>query len=241
MKKRRPALDERRGPEAEGNYMSSVGQFSGQSNTPRDVLANIRITDVWFGLGGGELRHNRGRAWWRDGDGWNVSLDDAKGTWYDFTAGVGGGVFDLIILARGGNRAGALRWCADLAGIELDDKPLSAANRAQWAAERSELERELPEARLWRRAAIDMSEELLDVMKGAFWGGPADKIDFDGIRDTTRLLSRLGRIDGAEYHWWVERYPGMTAAMCHAARRREQIELATLEEYLGITRLEAAA
>jgi len=209
-----------------------------------DVLGCVKISEVYQALGGPELRGMRGPAFWRDGDGLNVSMDDSRGIWHDFTTGDGGGVLDLVVKVRGGNRADALRWAADLAGVPLDDKPLSAEDCARWAAERRELERDLPMARLWRRAAIDLSEELLDVLKAVFFTGPSDRIDFDGIRDTTRLLSTLQRIDGAalvaEYGWWRERYPGMTAAMVHAARRRAQIERTALEEYLSIRRSEAA-
>src|ERR1039458_1865723 len=185
-----------------------------------DVLGWVKISEVYQALGGPELRGMRGPAFWRDGDGLNGSMDDSRGIWHDFTTGDGGGVLDLVVKVRGGNRADALRWAADLAGVPLDDKPLSAEGCARWAAERRELERDLPMAGLWLRAAIDLAEELLDVLKAVFFTGPSDRIDFDGIRDTTRLLSTLQRIDGAalvaEYGWWRERYPGMTAAMVHA-------------------------
>jgi excisionase family DNA binding protein len=42
-----------------------------------------------------------------------------------------GGILDLVISIRGGSRADALRWCADLAGVPLNDKPLSAEDRAR--------------------------------------------------------------------------------------------------------------
>jgi len=43
------------------------------------------------------------------------------------------------------------RYAADLAGVPLDNKPLSAVDRARWGAERREFERDLPAARYWRR------------------------------------------------------------------------------------------
>ena len=215
-----------------------VNHFAEQSKA-LDVLACVKISEVYRALGGPELRGMRGPAFWRGGDGLNVSLDDARGVWHDFRDDSGGGVLDLIIQARGGTRADALRWVADLVGIPLDDHPLSPKDRARWAAERRELERNLPEARLWRRAAIEMSEQLLDVMKAAFFGGPSDQIDFDGIRNTTKLLSRLRRIDGpelvTEFRSWMESHPGLTAGMVRAERAREQAEWRALSTYLRQT------
>ena len=50
-------------------------------------ITSVRITDVWAALGGGPLRQRRGQAFWRDGDGYNVSLNDDKGCWHDFRYG----------------------------------------------------------------------------------------------------------------------------------------------------------
>ena len=93
---------------------------------------------------------------------------------------------------RGGTRAEALRWVADLAGIQLDDKPLSAEARARWAAERRELDRDLPDARLWRRAAISLAEELLDERAAVFEGER-----FLGVFTATSLLESLRRASDA--------------------------------------------
>lgn len=87
-------------------------------NYPGMDISQIRISEVWRALGGGELQRNRGRAWWRNGDGWNVSLDDAKGAFYDHARGAGGGVLDLIQLVRGGSRAEAMEWLKGFAGVE---------------------------------------------------------------------------------------------------------------------------
>ena len=51
--------------------------------TARELLERASITDVWTALGGGDLRHGRGVAFWRAGDGYNVSVNEAKGTWHE--------------------------------------------------------------------------------------------------------------------------------------------------------------
>src|SRR5207247_569616 len=93
-------------------------------------------------------------ASWRGGDGLNVSLDDSRGVWHDFAANEGGGVLDLIVRVRSCSRVDALRWVADLVGVPVDDSPLSLQQRQAWAADR----RDVPAARLWRRAAVCMLE-----------------------------------------------------------------------------------
>jgi hypothetical protein len=134
------------------------------------ILPRVRITDAWRVLGGPKLRrsgrnHYRGRAWWRDGDGFNISLDDARGVWFDHRDAIGGGVIDLVVLVRGGSREEALHWLAQAQGITLDDRPLSAADRARWVAERNALESHLPAARYWRQSMVAMTERLLIDLK----------------------------------------------------------------------------
>ncbi len=205
----------------------------------RDVLSLVRIMCVWLALGGGPLRHGRGRAWWRDGDGYSVSLDDSRGVWHDFVTGEGGGILDLVVRVRGGGRADALRWCAELAGIPLDDKPLSAADRTRWAAERRELERELPNALLWRRAAVSMAEELLDELKATLMDRTLPQACIGEIYDVHWMIQRLRNADGAalvaEYGWWREHYPDLAAGMIRVARARGQAERRALVAYLRKT------
>jgi len=60
------------------------------------TLSDIGILAVWHALSGGELRGRRGVAFWRGGDGYSVSLNPERGTWYDFRDGIGGGVLALV-------------------------------------------------------------------------------------------------------------------------------------------------
>ncbi len=85
--------------------------------TPRDLIEYSSITDVWQALGGGPLRYGRGAAWWRDGDGHNVSLDESKGVWYDHARSEGGGVLDLVQTVLGCDGRAALHWLAGHQGV----------------------------------------------------------------------------------------------------------------------------
>ena len=139
-------------------------------NAAKEIVVRLRISKVWRTLGGGELRsagqgRYRGRAWWRHGDGWNISLDDTHGIWHDFRDDLGGGILDLVVHVRGGDRQTALKWLAPLAGVALDDERLSPADRAEWGRRQRALERDLPAARRWQRAWVAMAEQVLGELK----------------------------------------------------------------------------
>jgi hypothetical protein len=169
----------------------------------------------------------------------NVSLDDSRGLWHDFVTNEGGGVLDVIVRVRGGSRADALRWAADLAGVQLKDTPLSPRERERWAAERREIERNLPTARLWRRAAISLTEDLLAVLKAALFDRSLPQPEIGEIGRLEALLGSLGRADGAtlveEYRWWVTHCPGMTAAMVRSVKAGERAERQAVLAYLRLT------
>jgi hypothetical protein len=210
-----------------------------------DIISQVRISAVWAALGGGELRHSRGVAFWRKGaDGYNVSLDDAKGTWYDHAAGAGGGVLALIEKARGSSRADALHFVADVAGVPLDDKELSPDDKARWARERRELEKHLPAARLWRRGAVALGEEALIELKAALFDPIAPQPEPGEIYRLTQQVARWQRMEGAElvaeYGWWREHSPDLTAGLVHAARLRERAEVRALLEYFAEAEADAA-
>lgn len=219
-------------------------------NTAADVVGAIRISELYQALTGAKPRSTgackyRARAVWRDGNGLNVSLDDSRGTWFDFRDGCGGGVLDLVQHVRGGSRQEALRWVADFAGIALSDDTFSPAERAEWAQKRRELEKEQPDARYWKRAAINMSEELLTGLKAGLVDPALPQPDTFEIYHVENMLSRLRRIDGAElvadFRSWRDQYPGITAALVRAAKDRERTERQVLLAYLKPTNPERHA
>lgn len=67
------------------------------------------------------IRGNRTQATWRGGSGYNVAINDSKGTWYDHKAGQGGSVIDLAMAVEGLDRAAALHALADRYGVMLDE------------------------------------------------------------------------------------------------------------------------
>lgn len=204
-----------------------------------DIVGRTSIAEVYRALGGPDLRGGRGKAFWRAGDGYNVALNDSKGTWFDHVAGRGGGILDLIVTVRGGTRQDALKWLAEHNGTPLENRLLSRKDRAEYARRVREIERELPAARYWKRAAVLMIEELLHMLKAALVDPTLPQPGLTEIEATENMLSRLQRQDGGrlvdEYHWWLERYPGITAALVDAAKRWDRAERRALLAYLGET------
>lgn len=221
--------------------------------TASDVVSGVRISEVIHALTGKEPRRTGGSifrtaATWRGGDGLSVAGDDARGVWHDFVTGEGGGVLDLVQRVRGESRQDALRWVADFAGLALDEKKPSPDLRAEWAKRRRELEQFLPDARYWQRAAVNMAENCLAVLKGRLFDPTPEPEDLsepvqlpgDGIFEVEQTLSRIRALDGAalieEYRWWFERYPGMTGAMVRAAKARERAERRAVLTYLRLSK-----
>jgi hypothetical protein len=125
-----------------------------------EIRTRAHIGDAWLALGGEKLRGRRGRAFWRNGDGFSVSLNLERGLWFDFVAGDGGDILDLVRRVRGGTRADALRWLGALTGVPLDQKPLSRLQKRQYAALRDQAEDLAQQCTWWANALIQELEQI---------------------------------------------------------------------------------
>ncbi len=94
-----------------------------------EIKARANIQHVWAALGGGELRGNRGQAFWRGGDGYSVALDPKRGLWHDFVAGEGGDVIALVEQVRECDFKAAAAWLADFTGMDLSGSPRRSDHR----------------------------------------------------------------------------------------------------------------
>jgi hypothetical protein len=209
--------------------------------TAQDIVSRLPISEVYRLLGGSKISRNRGRAFWRDGQGMNVSLSDEKATWYDHAEGVGGGVLDLVVRVLGCNRADALKWLADAAGVALDDQLLDPSV----AAERAAVKRDLPEARLWQRAALSLFDDLLINLKAGLFDPTEMRPEFGEIASTERLRDFIAGAPEAvlvgEFRAWRERWPHFTAEMIRSAARRERADRRALQRYLMLSTPKARA
>jgi hypothetical protein len=111
------------------------------------------------------------------------------------------------------------------------------AERAAWAAVQRDIETDLPTARLWRRAAAKLVEELLDWLKsGLFDATTGPRPEAFEIQRVHGLLESLRGAEGAalvgEFRWWLKHYPGWTSALLKVAERRQRAERRALVAFL---------
>jgi hypothetical protein len=80
---------------------------------------------------------------------------------------------------------------ADLAGVPLENHPLSPTEWAAWRAEREAFERDLPNSRLWRRTMLILADAELSRLKELLFhpdGPAADPDDVHGIESYAARL-----------------------------------------------------
>jgi hypothetical protein len=119
---------------------------------------------------------------------------------------------------------------------EREQPQWTPEERARWAAERREMEQQLPAVRLWRRAAVSLAEDTLDMLKAALFDPTMEFSEAGEIYRMERLLARLRQLDGAElvteYNWWTTHYPRTTAALIRIMRARERAERRALLAFI---------
>jgi hypothetical protein len=123
-----------------------------------EIKQRADIRDVWTTLGGGKLRHNRGQAWWRGGNGYNVALYPQTDTWHDFATGDGGDVIALVQAVRQCGFREALEWLARFAGLSFrEDNSNRGEVHTDWATD-------LRWATWWRICAEILAERALEEL-----------------------------------------------------------------------------
>ena len=126
-----------------------------KSVTPSEIIDRASIAEVWAALGGGDLRRGRGKAFWRGGDGLNVSINGTRGVFFDHARAEGGGMLHLIETALGCDRKTALHWLAAHQGVELNDRRvLTPDERRQYAQRRGRAESAAADLTTWRRDTL---------------------------------------------------------------------------------------
>jgi len=187
------------------------------TGTATEIISRVPITTVWRSLGCGPLVRGRGRAFWRDGDGLNVSVSDRKGCWYDFVAGTGGGVIDLVVYVKGGTRAEALAFVADLAGVKLETGKLTRREKRDYARQREQAQDLAQKCAWWAEA---YACELARIKAVAYGDG-----DIDALAWSARELYLLQRaIPAAVLDKFLQaraEKPDETAALIKAGRADE--------------------
>ena len=181
----------------------------------QQAIDRLPITEVWRAVGGGELRHGRGRAFWRDARDFNVGISADKGVWHDFVTGEGGNAVGLVSTALKLTPGEAARFLIELAGIE--DGPLTQAARL----ERRTVEQDVESAHLFAVAAGALAEHCLET----------DSIFNPARPDLANLIAELRRDPLNVFRNWRSSHPKLTKALVAAGRRElERREVAGARE-----------
>jgi hypothetical protein len=192
------------------------------------IITATTITNVWLALGGPEPKHGRACAFYRDGNnGQAVSLNDAKGCWFDHRDAVGGGVLDLIQRVLRCDRVGAMRWLSSFTGTPFEDRPATRAERRALAEQREREQREMRAAEFFRIAAASMAEQVLDELPEAV----SDRYVPTQVLLSLRTSERAGLL--SLYRGYREREPRLTAALVFAGERAWQRQCDRLARFIN--------
>jgi len=212
------------------------------------IIRAAKLSAVYGALTG-KMPHPAGQdkwrapAPWRDGENASVAIDDAKGVWFDHVANEGGGIVDLVVRIKGGSPRDAMQWLSEHTGHALTTTP--PAQRAEWHRDQAALNRDLPDATLWRQSAVAMGNEVLDQMKAALSNANAPQPAPGEIAELTqrvagwRKLSDEGLV--AEFRNWQARDPETTDAMARAARQENARVARDLAREVGLSKTVTAA
>jgi hypothetical protein len=161
-----------------------------RTNHGSEIIARLGINDVWLALGGPPLRGGRGPAFWRGSRDLNISVSTERNCWHDHARDQGGGILRLVETVLGIDRRAALAWCADLAGVRLDDRPYTDAERREWGRRRRAAEEQAASIEDW---SIGAGMRLADAKLDA-----SDTGDIGRLAAASRALYELEQADPAE-------------------------------------------
>ena len=143
-------------------------------------LNEVDLLQVWQFLGGQELRQGRGKAFWRDGNGYNIALDTKHGRWYDHAMGVGGGTVSLVSVVLGTDRRGASAWLESEGFIE-PRRRLSPVEKQIYAKRRRLAQDEALQALGWREQRLfelDLAKQRANAADDLKALEPAARLEF---------------------------------------------------------------
>lgn len=182
-------------------------------------ITGAAFLSLWRDLGGDELRGTRGRAFWRNGNGWNVSWNPERGLWRCHVTGEGGDAVDLVRVALNVGTGDALAWL-ERKGYRQPSQRMSSAEIATRRHEREAVNRQ-------RLAVGDFKRALdaeLDRAKLEMW----DSGDDAALETAASLQHRLRQSAEAVFGEMLERDGGSVEMLIRAGRAdREHAEAAT--------------
>ena len=173
------------------------------------TLNQVGIVPVLLALGAPEPKGNRLPAWFRNGDGLSISIDTKKNCWFDFVAGRGGGIIDLVMVARDCSKSEALRWLEQNAG--LDSQRLTHDERERRARAQRHAARVAQGAEDFVHGLrLIMVRHRDEVAAAIIWFLKHD-VDPPAILDLVRINRAIAYLDKLQPRELVQFYIGMGA------------------------------
>jgi hypothetical protein len=200
------------------------------AHPPESVLPNLRQAiidraDVAELAREAGFRKGRGKNWHCPfhGEDKRPSASLHKGRVHCFVCGRSWSPIDLAMTATGADFRGAVLLLAERYQIPWSEGPVSDSDRRRWAAEQARDRADLPAARAWRRATIDLLNSLLDQLKCALFDPSMPEPRPAEIQDLARWRQTLMQAGPGvlllEYRNFSEKQPEVTGALVYAGRR----------------------
>lgn len=179
----------------------------------------------------------RGKCPLHGGKSLSFCVDSKTGRWYCFSkCGRGGDIVGLERELAHVDFPDALRNVSAIIGRPLGNAEFTPADKRRCAAETQKVESTLPAARLWRRAALQMGEEVLALLKASVFDPSIPPARINEVFEWERQLSFWRRIDSGElvnaYLDFAARDRKLAAAIVATTWARDESEQAALARYL---------
>jgi hypothetical protein len=218
-----------------GSPPSGLRQSRPFGHEDRDEIKRRAVTDFLklYADHGGRCRGKSIHCIFHDDRTPSASI--RKGRFHCFTCNLSLDVIEFVQRAQATDFKGALSYLSNRYGVPLQSWRLPPADRAQYAREQRDFERDLPAARRWQRAALLVADSRLDELKAPLSDPKCGPTDYEEIFRVEQDLTRLRRLEPSalvkEYSACRERDPQVTSALVQRIARLEHTEKLALEAY----------
>lgn len=159
-----------------------------------------------------------------------------RGRFHCFGCAVDLDAIAFVQRVRGQSFREVLDFLSARYGVPIMPLVRSTTERQSWVEQQQAVERDLPSARLWKRAALELCDEVLDDCKERFFLGFRD-VEGQEIYALTRFSESLRTIDGTalidEWTSWKRDKPDLTSALVRLGKALETADKHAILEFLA--------
>jgi DNA primase len=159
-----------------------------------------------------------------------------RGRFHCFACGVNLDAIAFVQRVRGQDFRQVLDFLGARYGVPILPIVHSTAERQSRAEQQHAIERDMPNARLWKRAAVELCDEVLDDCKERFFRGFKD-VEAQEIYALTRFSEHLRKMDGPalveEWISWKRNKPELTSALVRVGRALETADQRAVRAFLA--------